>query len=330
MGLRIEPAGEAGNLAGETDNSMAGGNDGDRIPSVGSTHCARGSGVFQLKGKLAVGAGLSKRNSQERFPDLLLECNWLFRSPAALSSMAWQPYCTFSFRRLRVKLSTAKLGYTAAGVTLLMALLVPFILWGTFTKAFAGLGLHVDEVYSGGPEVRTIQLAGYSIDVHRPVFPHMMQSEKPFVQLDWRPANALPEHISDLVDVDGDGRADLRVEFDVPRDAKAPLRVNVDASFGASSWLDYGGLFRGSNLSFLASVSRWPTRRHSQPSCAVCFGKTGSFMPRLHLAGRSTCFSTWPAIPIEWPSRIIASSRWMAIASPFVGRTTRITVRPVP
>ena len=44
----------------------------------------------------------------------------------------------------------------------------------------------------------------------------------------------------------------------------------------------------------------------------------------------SSCFSTWLAIPTEWPSPIIASSRWMAIASPFVGRTTRITVRPVP
>jgi len=128
-----------------------------------------------------------------------------------------------------MKLPTAKLGYTAAGVTVFAALLVPFILWGSFTKAFAGLGLHVDEVYSGGPKVRTIQLAGYAIDVHRPVTPHMLQSEKPFVQLDWRPAKALPPHISDVVDVDGDGQPDLRVEFDVLEDAKAPLRVNVDA-----------------------------------------------------------------------------------------------------
>src|SRR6516162_10243290 len=51
-------------------------------------------------------------------------------------------------------------------------------------------------------------------------------------------------------------------------------------------------------------------RRHSQPSCALCFGKTGWFMPRLPLAGLSTCCSTWPAIPIGWPSRIIAFSRW--------------------
>ena len=35
----------------------------------------------------------------------------------------------------------------------------------------------------------------------------------------------------------------------------------------------------------MASVSRWLMRRHSQPSCALCFGKTGSFTPKLPLAG---------------------------------------------
>ena len=123
----------------------------------------------------------------------------------------------------------AKLGYTAAGMTLFAALLVPFQLYGLFTKGFAALGLHVDEMYSGGPKVRTVQTAAYSIDIHRPVFPHMLQSEKPFVQLDWRPVSALPTHVSDAVDVDGDGQPDIRVSFDVPKDPKTPLRVNVEA-----------------------------------------------------------------------------------------------------
>lgn len=123
----------------------------------------------------------------------------------------------------------AKLGYSAAGITVLVALLVPFFLMGQFTKGFASLGLHVDEMYSGGPKVRTIQTASYSIDVHRPVFPHMLQTEKPFVQLDWKPVSALPEHVSDAVDVDGDGQPDLRVTFDVPKETKTPLRVNVEA-----------------------------------------------------------------------------------------------------
>lgn len=122
----------------------------------------------------------------------------------------------------------AKLGYTAAGLTVFAAILAPFVLFGVFTKGFATLGLHVDEMYSGGPKVRTVQASSYSIDIHRPVFPHLLQTEKPFVQLDWKPVNALPPHVSDLVDVDGDGQFDIRVTFDVPDDARTPLHVNVD------------------------------------------------------------------------------------------------------
>jgi len=122
----------------------------------------------------------------------------------------------------------AKLGYTAAGLTVFATLLVPFVFYGLFTKGFASLGLHVSETYSGGPKVRTIQTAGYSIDIHRQVSPHMLQLEKPFVQLEWRPVSALPPHVSDLVDVDGDGQPDIRVSFDVPKDPKAPLHVDVE------------------------------------------------------------------------------------------------------
>src|SRR5262245_46719784 len=41
-----------------------------------------------------------------------------------------------------------------------------------------------------------------------------------------------------------------------------------------------------------ANVSRWPVRRHSRPSCALCFERIGSSIRRLPLAGRSMCFST--------------------------------------
>ena len=122
----------------------------------------------------------------------------------------------------------ATLGYTAAGATVLVAILTPILLYELFSKGFASLGLHVDEVYSGGPKVRTIQQGAYSIDIHRPVYPHLLQSEKPFVQLDWRPVSALPGHVSDVVDVDGDGQPDIRVSFNVPTDPKAPLSVNVE------------------------------------------------------------------------------------------------------
>ena len=128
-----------------------------------------------------------------------------------------------------MKMPTAKLGYTAAGLTVFAAALVPFVLYGVLTKGFSSLGLRVDEMYSGGPTVRTIQTAGYTINVHRPVSPHMLQREKAFVQLDWKPVTALPPHVSDLVDIDGDGKPDIRANFDVPKDPKTPLRVSVEA-----------------------------------------------------------------------------------------------------
>ena len=121
------------------------------------------------------------------------------------------------------------LGYTGAGATVLLAAIAPFLLYPAFHKGFTRMGLHVDEVYSGGPKVRTIQSGAYSIDIHRSVTPHFFQTEKPFVQLDWKPVAALPPHISDVIDIDGDGAADVRVDFDVPKDAKAPLHADVDS-----------------------------------------------------------------------------------------------------
>lgn len=124
---------------------------------------------------------------------------------------------------------TSKLGYTGAGLTLVVAILVPFLLYGLFTKGVVKLGLHVDEMYSGGPKIRTVQYAGYTVDIHRQVSPHMLQNEKSFVQLDWTPVSALPGHVSDTIDIDGDGKPDVRVSFDVPKDPKAQLRADFDA-----------------------------------------------------------------------------------------------------
>ncbi len=122
----------------------------------------------------------------------------------------------------------AKLGYTVAVLTMVAALLVPFVIYGAITRGVRALGLHVDEIYSGGPKVRTIQQGTYTIDVHRVVTPHMLQREKPFVQMDWTPVSALPSHVTDTVDIDGDGEPDLRVNFDVPKDPKASLHVDVE------------------------------------------------------------------------------------------------------
>jgi ubiquitin-protein ligase len=96
---------------------------------------------------------------------------------------------------------------------------LPPFLYGLFTKEFSSLRLRVDEMYPGGPTVRTVQAAGCTIDIHQQVSLHMLQREKPLVQLDWKPAWTLPSHLPDLVDIDGEGRPDIHVSLDVPKDA---------------------------------------------------------------------------------------------------------------
>jgi hypothetical protein len=150
-----------------------------------------------------------------------------------------------------MKLPTSKLGYTAAGVTVFAAVLVPFLLMNAFSRGFTRLGLHVDEVYSGGPTVRTIQASGYTIDINRLVHPHMWQAEKPFVQLAWTPATALPAHVSDTVDIDNDGQPDVQVSFDVPKDHKATLYVDVQPIRPG-----YEALYHVSKPSFSSLIAR--------------------------------------------------------------------------
>jgi len=128
-----------------------------------------------------------------------------------------------------MKIPTAAFGYTLGGVTLAVAVLTPFLLIGLFANGFASLGLHVDEVYSGGPIVRTVNAQGYTVAIHRTVVPHLLQRGETFVQLDWKPVGALPPHMNELVDIDGDGQPDVRVSFDVPKNPKEHLHADIDA-----------------------------------------------------------------------------------------------------
>jgi len=123
---------------------------------------------------------------------------------------------------------TAILGYTAAGLTIAVALIAPFLWFNLFTGAVAKAGLRIDPVYTGGDPVRTIERPGYSIAVHRPVPRHTLFSRgDSFVQLVWRPAAALPDRLSDAIDLDGDARPDLVVSFRHANNPGADLRFNV-------------------------------------------------------------------------------------------------------
>ena len=121
------------------------------------------------------------------------------------------------------------LGYTAAALTVAATLLTPLLLMQFFTRGVAATGLRIDPAYTGGEVVREIARPGYRVRVHRAVYPVTpLQRIEPFVQLDWTPAAALPAQVWEEVDLDGDGHADLRARFSVPRNPTAELRVDVE------------------------------------------------------------------------------------------------------
>jgi hypothetical protein len=75
--------------------------------------------------------------------------------------------------------------------------------------------LRIDPTYSGGEISHVIEREGYRIVVNRPV-PRRSPWQRigPFVQITWTPADRLPAHLSDEVDLDGDGVPDVRVAID--------------------------------------------------------------------------------------------------------------------
>jgi hypothetical protein len=122
------------------------------------------------------------------------------------------------------------LGYTAAALTVIAAVLIPFLLIDLFTRGVAATGVRIDPSFSGGEANYTLDRGAYRIVVNRPVRKTApLERLEPFVQLTWKPASALPPHVSDAVDIDGDGKPDASVTFAVPRDVKVPLRAEVAA-----------------------------------------------------------------------------------------------------
>ena len=123
---------------------------------------------------------------------------------------------------------TATLGYLGAALTIAAMLLAPFVLFNLFGRALVATGIRVDPLYGGGELLRTITKDGHRIAVNRPVVPTApLSEEEPFVQMTWEPADALPPHVGEEVDLDGDGRPDLLARFDVPRDPTSALYADI-------------------------------------------------------------------------------------------------------
>jgi hypothetical protein len=146
------------------------------------------------------------------------------------------------------------LGYTFAGLSSLLMLIMPFVLFPAFTRLVVATGVRVDPVYSGGPLVRTIARPGYRILVGAPVRSRApLGRTEPFLQLEWTPADSLPARVADGVDTDGDGRSDLLVAFEVPRNPNAPLFVDV-TPLAADTYRPLRHVSRGSFSALVARV----------------------------------------------------------------------------
>jgi hypothetical protein len=121
------------------------------------------------------------------------------------------------------------LAYIGAALTLVVAVCVPFVLMGAISNAVGHAGLHIDAAYSGGTIARTVNRGDYRIVVYQRVDPRLLERIEPFVQIVFEPVDALPAHVSDEIDLDGDGRPDVRVNFNLPADPDVPLHGDVTA-----------------------------------------------------------------------------------------------------
>jgi hypothetical protein len=122
----------------------------------------------------------------------------------------------------------AILGYAVAALTIAVAVVGPLFWFGFFTRAAARTSLRIDPTYTGGEPARTIAREGYQIVIYNPVLKRAPLSPTgSFVQIVWKPISALPATVSEPLDLDGDGRPDCVVSFQVPRDPRAKLRVTV-------------------------------------------------------------------------------------------------------
>ena len=113
------------------------------------------------------------------------------------------------------------LAYTGAGLTLAVAVCVPFLLMGTFSRAVAHAGLHIDAAYSGGTVARTIDRGAYRILVYQPVHPRRLQRLDPFVEIAFTPASGLPSQVNEAIDLEGHGQPDVCIRFALPPDPHA-------------------------------------------------------------------------------------------------------------
>jgi hypothetical protein len=110
------------------------------------------------------------------------------------------------------------LGYTAAALSIpivvagLFAFIAPELIGTSFLSA---TGLKTSANWTGGEIAQTIDHGMYQTEVHRPVFDALIgERREGFIQVAWRPPEALPTRIDEAIDANADGLADFRVDID--------------------------------------------------------------------------------------------------------------------
>ena len=126
----------------------------------------------------------------------------------------------------------AILGYSAAVLTIALAVVAPLFWFGFFDRLAASSGLRIDPIYTGGEPVqilhRTSDRGNYDIVVYRPVARRAPLAQGgEFVQVVWKPLSALPATIREEIDFDPGERPGFIAAFDCPRDEHATLLLDV-------------------------------------------------------------------------------------------------------
>jgi hypothetical protein len=108
------------------------------------------------------------------------------------------------------------LGYIGAALSMLIMLAGVASFGLPLGESFvSATGLTHSANWSGGEVAQTAEHGTYRTEVHRPVFDALIGERKEgFVQVAWRPADALPARIDEEIDADADGQADFRIELE--------------------------------------------------------------------------------------------------------------------
>ncbi len=126
----------------------------------------------------------------------------------------------------------AILGYSAAVLTIAVAVIGPLFWFGFFDRLAASSGLRIDPMYTGGEPAqvlhRTSERGNYDVVVYRPVAKRApLAAGGEFLQVVWKPVSALPASVRERIDFEPGGRPGFIAAFDCPRDEQATLRLDV-------------------------------------------------------------------------------------------------------